>query len=182
MERTQDVGKKRDFSMLTVHPQNQPQGVWAAARVPCERAGLSARLSASVRWACPACPVGGPLVCAARPAAAPFAMTQALQVLARALSHARVRHKLPPWERASAATPQKRAMPTFPCFVKVGFARRCEARARARCARRAGGGAGASLTSGHALGARVGAVGVPCIALWGVPLCTPHGLRQRHSL
>ena len=50
-------------------------------------------------------PVGGPLVYAARPAAAPFAMTQALQVLARALSHARVRHKLPPWECASAATP-----------------------------------------------------------------------------
>ena len=57
------------------------------------------------------------------------------------LPHARARHKLPPKGVASAVSS------TYPKSWKVGFARRCEARARARRARWAGGGAVATLAS-----------------------------------
>ena len=57
-------------------------------------------------------------------------------VHARALSLARVRHKLPPRGCASAG------YPTFPPRVNVGFTRRCGRTRGARCARWACGGAG----------------------------------------
>ena len=91
-------------------------------------------------------------------------------VHARALSLARVRHKLPPRGCASAG------YPTFPPRVNVGFTRRCGRTRGARCARWACGGAGRPSPAFARLSARREARnGLACEA-------SPAALGETHSV